>query len=190
MVSGSFRQRTKGGRGASREVISMRKTQETVITASLRSDYGVSGITGTGVRLHSGMGVQNHWNRQSPRDWYSSRMFHAASSRRPAKGLIHHSDRGSQYCSRRYSKTLALFGMRASMSRKGNCYDNVPMESFWGPLKNELIHHRRYATRAEAMGEIREYIEIFYNRQRRQKRLGNLSPAAFERRYYEQQRAA
>ncbi len=117
-------------------------------------------------------------------------LFRAVASRRPEKGLINHSDRGSQYCSRRYAKALELFGMRASMSRKGNCYDNAPMESFWGTLKNEMVHHRRYATRAEAMREIREYIEIFYNRQRCQKRLANLSPAAFEKRYYEQRQAA
>ena len=75
------------------------------------------------------------------------------------------------------------------MSRKGNCYDNAPMESFWGSLKNELVHHRRYATRAEAEAEaeveaaIREYIEIFYNRQRRHSRLGYLSPATFALQY-------
>ena len=117
-------------------------------------------------------------------------LFRSVATRRPEKGLIHHSDRGSQYCSRRYGKALKLFGMQVSMSRKGNCYDNAPMESFWGTLKNEMVHHKRYATRAEAMQEIREYIEIFYNRQRCQKRLGNLSPAAFAKRYYEQQQAA
>ena len=85
---------------------------------------------------------------------------------------------------------LAQFKIRTSMSRKGNCYDNAPMESFWGTLKNELIHHRRYATRAEAIREVNEYIEIFYNRQRRQKRLGYLSPAAYERKYYEKLMAA
>ena len=69
--------------------------------------------------------------------------------------------------------------MKASMSRRGNCYDNAPMESFWGTLKNELIHHRRYRTREEAIKEITEYIEVFYNRQRRQARLGYLSPAAY-----------
>ena len=67
---------------------------------------------------------------------------------------------------------------------------NAPMESFWGTLKNELVHHRRYATRQEAIREITEHIEIFYNRQRRQKRLGYLYPAAYERRYYEKQFAA
>ena len=100
-------------------------------------------------------------------------------AKRPAEGLIHHSDRGSQYCSKEYRKLLETFGMTASMSRKGNCYDNAPMESFWGMLKNELIYHRRYATREEARREITEYIEIFYNRQRRQARLGFLSPAAY-----------
>ena len=69
--------------------------------------------------------------------------------------------------------------MTPSMSRKGNCYDNAPMESFWGTLKNELVHHRRYETRAQARREITEYIELFYNRQRRHSRLGNRSPAAF-----------
>jgi len=65
---------------------------------------------------------------------------------------------------------VAQFGMTASMSRKGNCYDNAPMESFWGSLKNELIHHQRYATRADAKSAITEYIEIFYNCQRRHSR--------------------
>jgi len=117
-------------------------------------------------------------------------LFRAVSTKRPSAGLIHHSDRGSQYCSHEYRKFLDQFGMRASMSRKGNCYDNAPMESFWGTLKTELVFHRRYATRQEAIRDITEYIEIFYNRQRRQKKLSYLSPAAFERKYYEQQRAA
>jgi transposase InsO family protein len=69
--------------------------------------------------------------------------------------------------------------MQASMSRRGNCYDNAPMESFWGSLKNELVHHCRYATRAEAEASIREFIEIFYNRQRRHSRLGYIAPAVF-----------
>jgi putative transposase len=117
-------------------------------------------------------------------------LFRAVSAKRPAVGLIHHSDRGSQYCSHEYRKLLDRFGMRASMSGIGNCYDNAPMESFWGTLKTELVFHRRYETRTEAIRDITEYIEIFYNRQRRQKRLGYLSPAAFERRFYELQRAA
>jgi len=80
--------------------------------------------------------------------------------------------------------------MKASMSRKGNCYDNAPMESFWGTLKNELLHQHRYRTRQEAIQDIIEYIEIFYNRQRRQKRLGYLSPAVYEKKFYEKRVAA
>ena len=75
------------------------------------------------------------------------------------------------------------------MSRRGNCYDNAPMESFWGSLKNELIHHRCFATRAQAVAEITEWIEIFYNRQRLHSRLGHLAPAAFARRFHQRQHA-
>lgn len=120
----------------------------------------------------------------------SQSLFRAVAAKRPDPGLIHHSDRGSQYCSEKYRKLLVQFKMTVSMSRKGNCYDNAPMESFWGTLKNELIYHRRYATRQEAMQEIKEYIEIFYNRQRKQARLDYLSPAVFERRFYENLKAA
>lgn len=114
----------------------------------------------------------------------------AVATRRPAAGLIHHSDRGSQYCSNEYRGLLENFMMRASMSRKGNCYDNAPVESFWGTLKTELVHHRQYETRYEAMIEIAEYIDIFYNRQRRQARLGYVSPAAFTQQFVRQQAAA
>jgi transposase InsO family protein len=110
-------------------------------------------------------------------------LFRATQQKRPPAGLIHHSDRGSQYCSHDYRRLLEQFGMKASMSRRGNCYDNAPMESLWGSLKNELVHHCRYATRAEAEASIREYIEIFYNRQRRHSRLGYLSPAVFEQNF-------
>jgi putative transposase len=120
----------------------------------------------------------------------SQSLFRAVSTKRPAAGLVHHSDRGSQYCAHEYRKLLEQFGMQASMSRRGNCYDNAPIESFWGTLKNELVHHRRYATRQEAIREITEYIEIFYNRQRRQARLGYLSPAAYEQKHYRKLRAA
>jgi putative transposase len=117
-------------------------------------------------------------------------LLRALAAKRPAAGLIHHSDRGSQYCALEYASLLDRSGMRASMSRKGNCYDNAPMESFWGVLKNEQIHHCRYATRREAIQDITEYIEIFYNRQRKQARLRFLSPATFERWFYEKRLAA
>ena len=76
------------------------------------------------------------------------------------------------------------------MSRKGNCYDNASMESFWGTMKNELVYHQHYATREQAIREITEYIEVFYNRQRRQARLGYLSPVAYMRQFYETKEAA
>jgi putative transposase len=120
----------------------------------------------------------------------SQSLFRAVSAKRPAAGLINHSDRGSQYCSHEYRKLLGQFGMQASMSGKGNCFDNAPIESFWGTLKTELVFHRRYETRQQAIQEITEYIELFYNRQRRQKKLDYLSPAAFERRFYKQQQVA
>jgi len=120
----------------------------------------------------------------------SQSLLRAVDAKRPGAGLIHHSDRGNQYCAQTYSSLLDRFGIRASMSRKGNCYDNAPMESFWGVLKNEQVHHCRYATRKEAIQNISEYIEVFYNRHRKQAKLKFLSPAAFERLFYEKRLAA
>jgi putative transposase len=117
-------------------------------------------------------------------------LFKAVAAKRPGPGLIHHSDRGVQYCAHEYRNLVDQFKMRASMSRKGDCYDNAPMESFWGTLKNELVHHSRYKTREQAIREITEHIEVFYNRQRRQERLGYLSPAVYERQFYARQGAA
>jgi transposase InsO family protein len=140
--------------------------------------------------LCSGEVVGYAMSNRMTRTLVSQSLFRAVASKRPPKGLIHHSDRGSQYCSLDYQKLIEQFAMKASMSRKGNCYDNAPMESFWGTLKQELVHHRRYHTRQEAIQEITEYIEIFYNRQRKQKRLGYLSPAAFEKKFYEKRLSA
>jgi len=115
----------------------------------------------------------------------SQSLLRAVTARRPGgKGLLHHSDRGSQYCSHEYQSLLRQFGLEASMSGTGNCFDNAPMESFWGIIKQELIHHRHYRSRQEAIEDITEYIEIFYNRQRLQARLGYMSPAAFAQKYY------
>jgi putative transposase len=117
-------------------------------------------------------------------------LFKAVAAKRPGPGLIHHSDRGVQYCAYEYRRLLDQFKMKASMSRKGDCYDNAPMESFWGKLKTELVHHTRYKTRKQGIREITEHIEVFYNRQRRQARLGYLSPAVYERQFYARQLAA
>jgi len=118
------------------------------------------------------------------RNLVSDSLLRAVAAKQPQKGLIHHSDRGSQYCSQEYRQILDQLGLGVSMSGRGNCYDNAPMESFWGTIKQELIHHRHYSNRREAMQEITEYIEIFYNRQRIQAGLGFLSPAAFAKQYY------
>jgi len=134
--------------------------------------------------LFSGNIVGYAMGERLTRNLVSQSLFRAVAAKRPADGLIHHSDRGSQYCSHEYRNLIDRFGLKVSMSGKGNCYDNAPMESFWGTLKQELTHHRRYRTRLEAIRDITEYIEIFYNRQRRQARLGFLSPLAYEQRYY------
>ena len=99
--------------------------------------------------------------------------------RKPAPGLIHHSDRGVQYASAAFQAKLAEYGMRCSMSRKGDCWDNAPTESFFNSLKNERIHGSRYRTRAEARADVFQYIEAFYNRSRRHSTLGQISPVEF-----------
>ena len=105
----------------------------------------------------------------------------ALSNRRPGGGLVAHSDRGSQYASEHYHRLLAGREITCSMSRRGNCWDNAPMESFFASLKKELTRGESFATRAEARAELFEYIEVFYNRLRRHSSLGYLSPAEYER---------
>ncbi len=101
--------------------------------------------------------------------------------RKPSKGLLVHSDRSSQYASGLYQKTIKEHGFVCSMSRKGDCWDNAPSESFFHTLKTELIHHRRYETREEATQEIFEYIDVFYNRQRRHSTIGYQTPLGYEK---------
>jgi len=100
----------------------------------------------------------------------------ALAQRRPPTGLVHHSDRGVQYASAAYRQRLAQTGVVPSMSRRGNCYDNAMMESFWSTLKRGLIHRQTFATRAA----IFEWIEVFYNRVRFHSALGGQSPVDFE----------
>ena len=98
----------------------------------------------------------------------------------PGEELLHHSDRGSQYCSNEYQQMLRTSGITCSMSRRGDCWDNAVMESFFATLKKELVHQERYETRSAAKCSIFEYIEVFYNRERLHSTLGYLSPADFE----------
>jgi putative transposase len=105
----------------------------------------------------------------------------ALARRMPGAGLVAHSDRGSQYASEHYQRLLAGREITCSMSRRGNCWDNAPMESFFASLKKELTRGENFVTRAEARAELFEYIEVFYNRLRRHSSLGYLSPAEYER---------
>jgi transposase InsO family protein len=104
----------------------------------------------------------------------------AVQRRLPDAGLLAHSDRGSQYASEHYQRLLAEHGITCSMSRRADCWDNAPMESFFASLKKELVHGADFATRAEARAAIFEYIEVFYNIQRRHSSLGYVSPAEYE----------
>jgi transposase InsO family protein len=105
----------------------------------------------------------------------------AVARRIPGAGLVAHSDRGSQYASEHYQRLLARHGITCSMSRRGDCWDNAPMESFFASPKKELVHGAEFATRAEARAALFEYIEVFYNRVRRHSALGYLSPDEYER---------
>jgi transposase InsO family protein len=111
----------------------------------------------------------------------------AATQRRPGDGLLHHTDRGSQYASHDYQQLLGTHQMEVSMSRKGDCYDNAVIESFWSTLKAECATGV-YASRSEARQSIFEYIEVWYNRQRRHSALGFVSPETFEKRHFESNR--
>jgi putative transposase len=106
----------------------------------------------------------------------------AVKNRRPSRGLLLHSDRGCQYASSDYQKQLWRHGIICSMSRKGNCWDNAPMESFFHTLKTELVYSRHYETRAQARSDIFEYIEVFYNRFRLHSAIGYETPENYERR--------
>ena len=114
----------------------------------------------------------------------------ALARRRPPPGLLHHSDRGSQYASGDYQTALGRQGIVGSMSRRGDCWDNAVAESFFATLKVELVHEALWPTRAAARTALFDYIEVFYNQQRRHSSLGFLSPLAFERQWHQQHRAA
>ena len=113
-------------------------------------------------------------------DLVSDALRMAIAREQPEPGLIAHSDRGSQYASHAYQQLLKEHGMICSMSRKGNCWDNAPMESFFGTLKKELIHQHNFRSRREARSSIFDYIECFYNRSRLHSALGYLSPLEFK----------
>ena len=110
----------------------------------------------------------------------SAALTMAIQQQRPRAGLVHHSDRGVQYASRAYRDALTVAGITASMSRKADCYDNAPMESFFHTLKTELVHHRDYNSHAEAQRDIFAFIEGFYNRTRLHSAIGYIAPVEME----------
>jgi transposase InsO family protein len=123
------------------------------------------------------------WSMQASlsRDLVIKALQMAVQTRHPPDGLLHHSDPGSPYASQDYQSLLDEAGMICSMSRKGNCYDNAPTESFFSTLKRELIHHQQYQSRAEAKQDIFQYIEVWYNRKRKHSSIEYLSPEEFEK---------
>ena len=108
----------------------------------------------------------------------------AMRNQKPTKGLMVQSDRGSQYGSREYRKMREKWDFQGSMSKRGDCYDNAPIESFWGILKNELVHHCNYKTRDEAKADITKYIVLFYNQRRIQKSLDFKTPNQIAENFY------
>ena len=123
-----------------------------------------------------GWAMRDHMQVELP----SVALAMAIKQQRPQHGLIHHSDRGVQYASRAYRDALTGAGITASMSRKADCYDNAPMESFFHTLKTELVHHRDYNNRAEAQRDIFAFIEGFYNRTRLHSAIGYIAPIQME----------
>lgn len=140
--------------------------------------------------LHTRMIVGWSMDNRMTRDLVINALRMAWFRRKPKAGLIHHSDRGSQYASHDYQVVLKEYGMTASMSRKGNCWDNAAMESFFNSLKNERVHHQRYGSRESAKRDIFDYIEGFYNRRRRHSTLGYASPAEYYAAWLAQQKLA
>jgi transposase InsO family protein len=145
----------------------------------IHTDQGwlyLAGVMDLCSRMIVGWSMANHMRTELVTDALQM----AIARRRPGGQLIHHSDRGVQYTCDDYMHLLQSQGMQASMSGKGNCWDNAAMESFWSTLKTELVYHEQYATHDEARASIFEYIEVFYNRKRLHSSIGYKSPEAFE----------
>lgn len=132
------------------------------------------------IDLYSRQVIGWSMNERMTKELVISALRMAYFKRKPEAGLIFHSDRGSQYCSHEFRKVLSLYQMIQSQSRKGNCWDNSVVESFFHSLKTELIYDEDFETREEATRKIFEWMEVFYNRHRRHSTLENRSPVTFE----------
>jgi putative transposase len=132
------------------------------------------------IDLHSRMVVGWALDSEQDTELVETALKMALRTRAPGPGILHHSDQGCQYTSNSYRDLLERHGIQASMSRRGNCWDNAVVESFFGTLKQELVHHAQWRTLAQARAALKQYIEAFYNRKRLHSALGYLSPADFE----------
>ena len=132
------------------------------------------------VDLYSRLVVGWSMKDRPTQELVSEALLMAIEQRHPTAGLIHHSDQGILYCTNQYVELIKRHGVVRSMSRKGNCYDNAVVESFFSSLKNELVHHQDYQTRQEARSDIFDYIELFYNRRRKHESLGYHTPTAYD----------
>ena len=133
------------------------------------------------IDLHSRRVVGWSMDRRMHKALVIRALLMAINLRKPPPGLIHHSDRGSQYASREYQKLLKRFGMICSMSRKGNCWDNAPVERFFSSLKREWTGNRLYRSRQEAIADVREYVAVYYNAHRLHSTLGYTTPIDYEK---------
>lgn len=133
----------------------------------------LAAIIDVATRMIVGWSMANHMRTEL----VESALMNALMARAPASRLVHHSDRGSQYASASYRRLLELYGIECSMSRAGNCWDNAMIESFFGTIKQEWVHHHRWANLTEARAATHDYIEVFYNRQRLHSSLGYKTPA-------------
>jgi putative transposase len=175
----------------SRKTVPAPNVLDRVFTAKRPNERWVSDITGIPTRagwlylaviidLHSRAVIGWAMNKRMKSTLVTDALKMALMRRKVRRPLLLHSDQGSQYAAAHYRTMLANNGIECSMSRKGNCWDNAVAESFFHTLKAELVHHEEYRSRAEAKASIFEYIEVFYNRQRRHSHIGQMAPLVFE----------
>jgi putative transposase len=175
----------------SRKTVPAPNVLDRVFTAKRPNERWVSDITGIPTRagwlylaviidLHSRAVIGWAMDKRMKSTLVTDALKMALMRRKVRNPLLLHSDQGSQYAAADYRTMLANNGVECSMSRKGNCWDNAVAESFFHTLKSELVHHENYRNRAEAKASIFEYIEVFYNRQRRHSHIGQMAPLAFE----------
>lgn len=168
-----------------RRGVSQRQLDDMVLLAHTRSQFALSHETYGSPRMHvelceDGVPVGRHRVSRLKKDLAITALKRAIATRQPPRDLIHHSDRGSQYCSHGYRKLLAANGMLSSMSGRGNCYDNAMVETVFKTIKSELVWRTSFQTRQQAKNALGRYIDGFCNPRRRHSALGYKLPIKFE----------